>query len=315
MTSDLRATSYELRANYKILSKQSLGTDVKRLDIKAEEIARRIQPGQFVMVMPHERSEKIPLSVVDADPVRGSISLIFQEIGFTTKQLGAVQINDTIFNILGPLGVPLAMEKLGNVVCITTGAGATQILPICRAHKKIGNKVIGILGAKTKKNLMLEAQLRLTCHKILIATDDGSYIKRGLATDLLREVLKQEKINLVYAVGSVDMMEAVCAMTRERSIPSRVSLHPLILDGTGMCGSCRVKVAGETVLACVEGPEFDGHAVDFADLKVRMNAFVVKQDSEGKELEWYSQQSPLNRPRSESGIFQRLRSVFQKNRP
>ena len=301
--------------NFKILNKQSLGTDVKRLDIKAQEIARRIQPGQFVMVMPLEGSERIPLSVVDADAARGAISLIFQEIGFTTKQLGALQINDNIFNILGPLGVVPVIKKIGVVVCITTGMGTTQILPICRAHKKIGNKVIGLIGAKTKKNLVLESQLRLTCHKILIATNDGSYIKRGLATDLLRDLLKQEKIDLVHAVGSVEMMEAVCAMTREKNIPTRVSLHPVMVDGTGMCGSCRVKVAGETVLACVEGPEFDGHAVDFEDLKVRMNAFDVKKDAQGKELSWFlSPKFQPSRLKNGSEIFQRLLSGFQKNR-
>ena len=301
--------------SFKILSKQSFGSEVKRLDIKAEEIARRIQPGQFVMVMPSERSEKIPLSVVDADSSRGSISLIFQEIGFTTKQLGALHINDVIFNILGPLGVPSPVGKIGNVVCITTGAGATQLLPICRAHKKIGNKVIGIVGAKTKKNLMLEAQLRLTCHKILIATNDGSYIKRGLATDLLREVLKQEKVDLVYAVGSVDMMEAVCAMTKEKNIPTRAILHPVMLDGTGLCGSCRVQVAGQTVLACVDGPEFDGHQIDFADLKIRANAFTINKDSDGKESAWFHPKSQPSRPISVSEILAKFPWGFQKSRP
>lgn len=300
---------------FKVLNKQSFGADVKRLDVKAEEIARWIQPGQFVMVTPTERSERIPLSVVDADAARGTISLIFQEIGFTTKQLGALQINDNIFNILGPLGVPPFLEKVGVVVCITTGMGTTHLLPICRAHKKIGNKVIGLIGAKTKKNLVLESQLRLTCHNILIATNDGSYIKRGLATDLLRDLLKQEKVHLVHAVGSVDLMEAVCTMTKERNIPTRVSLHPVMVDGTGMCGSCRVKVAGKTVLACVEGPEFDGHAVDFEDLKIRMNAFSIKKDKEGKESSWFSSPKfPPSRPRNEFGIFQKWRWVFPKNR-
>lgn len=300
---------------FKILNKQSLGADVKRLDVKAEEIARRIQPGQFVMVTPAERSERIPLSVVDVDATRGTISLIFQEVGFTTKQLGALQINENVFNILGPLGVPPSIEKVGIIVCITTGMGAAQILPICRAHKKIGNKVIGIIGAKTKKNLVLESQLRLTCHKILIATNDGSYIKRGLATDLLRDLLKQETIHLVHAVGAVDLMEAVCTMTKERNIPTRVSLHPVMVDGTGMCGSCRVKVAGKTVLACVEGPEFDGHAVDFQDLRIRMKAFSVKKDEDGKELSWFNQTLPPSRLRSGPGIFQKFLWALPKSRP
>ena len=306
--------SYELRTNFKILNKQMLGEGVKRLDIKADELSRRIQPGQFVAVMPTERSEPIPLSVVDADPLRGSISLVFQEVGFTTKQLGALQINETIFNISGPLGKPSDISKVGNVVCITTGAGAAHLLPICRAHKKMGNKVIGIIGAKTKKNLMLESQLRLSCHKILIATNDGSYIKRGLATDLLKEVLTKEKIDLIYAVGSVDMMEAVCGIARAKNIPVRVSVHPLMMDCAGICGSCRVLVGGKTLLSCVDGPEFDGHMVDFEVLRIRMNAFVVKPGSEGKELEWYSQQSQLNRPRSEFGILTKFLSGFQKSK-
>lgn len=303
----------DLKTNFKVLNKQSLSPDVRRLDVFAPEIARRIEPGQFVVVIPQERSERIPLCVVDSDSMKGSISLVFQEIGFSTRQLGALQINDVIFDILGPLGFPSRIEKTGNVVCISTGIGITQMLPICRAHKKAGSKVIGIMGAKTKRELMLEAQLRLTCQKILIATNDGSYIRRALATDLLKEILKKETVDLVYATGSVDMMEAVCAITQEKNIPTRVSLRPLILDATGLCGSCRVKVGGRTVLACVEGTEFDGHAVDFKDLKIRMNAIEVKKDAQGNEIPWFHPKSQPSRQISASEILTKFRRVFQKN--
>jgi len=257
---------------FKITNKQTLAPDIKRLDILAEEIARRLQPGQFVMVTPTETTQGIPLTVVECDPQRETISLIFQETGLSTRALGALQINQRVFNILGPLGTPSAIAKVGTVACVATGIGTTQILPICRAHKKIGNKVIGIIGAKTKKLLTLETQMRLSCHKLLIATNDGSYLKRGLATDLLQELLRTEKLNLVYAVGSVDLMQAVVAMTQAQEIPSRVSLQPVMRDGVGICGSCRVKIDGRSILSCVEGPEFDGHRVDFADLNIRMES-------------------------------------------
>ena len=203
------------------------------------------------------------------------------------------------------------IEKTGTIVCVATGIGTTQILPICRAHRKIGNKVIGLIGAKTKKLLMLEAQMRLSCHKLLIATDDGSYIKRGLATDPLRELLHQEKIHLVYAVGSVDMMQAVAAMTQEREIPTRVSLQPVMVDATGICGSCRVKVGGRIVLACVEGPEFDGHRVDFHDLKIRTDAFGAGKN---KDRTWFNRKSIPYPLKNASGVFRKFLAGILKSR-
>ncbi len=297
---------------FKIIHKQTLAPDIKRLDVLAGEISRRSRPGQFVMVTPTEITQGIPLTIVDADCNRGIISLIFQETGFSTKALGQLQINHCVFNILGPLGIPAVIEKTGTVVCVATGIGTTQILPICRAHRKIGNKVIGLIGAKTKKLLMLEAQMRLSCHKLLIATDDGSYIKRGLATDLLRELLHQEKIHLVYAVGSVDMMQAVAMMTQERQIPTRVSLQPVMIDSVGICGSCRVKVGGRTVLACVEGPEFDGHRVDFDDLKIRTDAFSIGKN---KDRAWFNRKSMPYPLRNASGAFRKFLAGILKSRP
>ncbi len=288
---------------FNIINKQILAEDIKRIDIIAPEIARRALPGQFVIAMPNEDSERIPLSIIESDVLKGTISLIFQELGETTRLLGNKQINDEIAALLGPLGVPVKMSKVGLVVCIANGVGTAQILPICRANKKAGNKVTGIIGAKSKRSLMLEPQMRLTCDKLLIATNDGSYERKGLATDLLREMLNTKEVQRVYAMGSVDMMETVTAMTKVKQIPTLVSLNPMMYDGTGMCGSCRVKVKGEIVLACVDGPVFNGHDIDFQDLRIRMNAY-------GDLKECYSQKS--SQPKEEAKIFSRFLSGILK---
>ncbi len=258
---------------FKIINKQILAPDVKRVDILAPSIAQRIQTGQFVSVCPQEADERIPLSVIEADKEKGIISLIFQEVGYTTTKLGALLINESIFSILGPLGRPATIENKGTVVCIATGIGTAQLLPICRALKKAGNKVIGMIGAKTKRMIMLEAQMRLSCQKIFITTNDGSYERKGLATDVLKEFIDRQEVGLVYAIGSADMMQAVCLLTRPKNIKTFVCVNPIMVDCMGMCGSCRVKVGGRVVLACLDGPEFDGHKVDFDFLNIRMNAF------------------------------------------
>lgn len=280
---------------FTIVHKQILGPDLKRMDVMAPNIAMKIRPGQFVSLCPEEGMERIPLSVVDHDAVKGTITLIFQEVGATTKRLGEMPINDSIFSILGPLGQPAKIEKKGVVVCVTTGVGTAQILPICRAFKKAGNKVIGIVGAKTKKSLMVESQMRIACDKLFIATNDGSYEKRGLATDILKKILNEQNVDLVYAIGSTDMMQTVCQLTQSKSIETRVYLNPIMVDCMGMCGSCRVKVDGEVVLACTKGPEFDGHKVDFNDFQIRRNAF--------KEIEWVNRSVVTNQKRSEPAIL------------
>ena len=286
---------------FKVLNKQLLAQDTKRMDILAPSVARKIKTGQFVSVSPQEGDERIPLSVVEADGLKGTLSLIFQEVGFTTTKLGSMAINDPIFSILGPLGNPAQIEKKGTVVCIATGIGTAQILPICRALKNAGNKVIGVIGAKKKKELILEAQMRLSCQQLFITTNDGSYERRGLATDIVKTFLQQQKIDLVYAIGSVDMLQAVCQMTKEKNIPTRVVLNPMMVDCMGMCGSCRVQVGGEIVLACIEGPEFDGQKIDFEDLQIRMNAYE-------ESALWGNQPLQHNQNPSESKILTRFLS-------
>ncbi|VAX35196.1 NADH-dependent reduced ferredoxin:NADP+ oxidoreductase subunit A [hydrothermal vent metagenome] len=263
--------------SFKVLNKQILSEHIKRLDILAPEVAGCVEPGQFVSVCPEEGDERIPLSVIDADTAKGTIALIFQEVGYTTRKLGGISIGEAVFSILGPLGIPAKIDKGKAVICVATGMGVAKVLPICRAFKKQGNKTIGIVGASKKRTLMLEPQMRLACDKVFITTEDGSYERKGLATDVLKEIVEkyndQERELIVCAIGSAEMMEEVCRFTKEHKIKTRVHLNPVMVDCMGMCGSCRVKVGGKIVLACVDGPEFNGHKVDFQDFKIRMKAF------------------------------------------
>lgn len=286
---------------FKVLNKISLAADLKRMDILAPAIAQKAKPGQFVSVCPEEDDERIPLSIIEADPTRGSITLIFHERGPTTVKLGQIPVDADIFSILGPLGIPATIEKKGVVVCIATGVGIPQILPIARSFKKAGNNVIGIIGAKTKRALMVEPQLRLLCNKIFVTTNDGSYEKRGNATDILKQILDKQEVHQVYAIGSVEMMRAVCEMTSVKNIKTLVHLNPLMIDCLGMCGSCRVKIGDREVLACVEGPEFNGHEVDFEDFSIRMNAAE-------KEPLWNSQKLKPVSSKKEDGAFKRFLS-------
>lgn len=290
---------------FEILNKQLVADNVKRLDIYAPNIAKKFLPGQFISVVPEEGDERIPLAVVDTDQVKGTISVIFHEVGQTTGKLGTLPINESIFSILGPLGVPSQITQRGNVICIATGIGIAKILPICRACRDQGNKVIGIIGAASKKDLLLEPQMRLICDKIFISTEDGSYERKGLATDVFEKVIEEKEIGFVYAIGSVEMMKKVSLMTKKLKIPTAVQLNPIMVDCMGMCGSCRVKVGGKTVFACIEGPEFDAHKVDFDDFKLRKKAIEECDQCRNQKLQ------PKSR-KNESGILTKWLSGFRK---
>ena len=289
-----------IKGMFLILHKQTLAPDVKRLDILAPAIARKFRPGQFVSVCPEEGGERIPLTIIDADGQKGSIALIFREVGETTRKLGAFSIKESVFSILGPLGAASCIEKKGEVVCLATGVGIAQMLPLCRALKSAGNKITGIIGAKTRQDLILDTQMRLSCDKFYTAVEDGAYERRK-ATDVFLKIIQERTINCVYAVGSVEMMKEVCHLTKTKGIATRVILNSMMVDCLGMCGSCRVTVAGRCVLACIDGPEFDGHQVDFQDLMVRMKAY--------KEAEqWHSPKLPYSQKKSESGILTKFLS-------
>ena len=290
---------------FKVVNKQLLNQNIKRLDIAAPQIAKEFLPGQFVMVTPFAESHPIPLTIAEVDERKGTISLIIHEVGETTRQLGSFSINQDIHLIQGPLGVPAIVRKFGFVVCVAHGIGAAQMLPICRALKKVGNKVIGILGAKTKRALMFESQMRIVCDEIYVTTNDGSYERRGLASEFLRTLLNKQPVDCVYAAGSVEMMEAATRMAKEKNIPIFVTLNPMMLDAYGLSGSCRVKVGGEIRLASIDGPNFDGHLVDFDYLSVRMNAF--------KEMDaWGNLKQPNNPKSEESKTFPKFLSGILK---
>lgn len=270
----------------KIISKTVLTKDTDKIIVEAPLVAAKAQAGQFVVLVINESGERFPLTLAGWDKDKGTISLIFQKIGHSTKKLGALAVGDSIEHILGPLGHPTEVKNYGTVVCIGGGVGIAEILPVSKALKSAGNNVIGILGARSKDLLILEQEMKEFCNELFVATDDGSYGTKGLVTDILKGLIDvAEKSThtiypgLVYAIGPVPMMKAVSELTRGFNIKTIVSLNPIMVDGTGMCASCRCTVNGRTAYGCVDGPDFDGHSVDFDELSKRLKLF---RDQENK---------------------------------
>lgn len=240
----------------------------------APKIAAKAKAGQFVVLRVHDKGERIPLTIVDADAGRGLITLIFQEVGKTTKLLGRKQEGDHILDLVGPLGKPVVAERFGTAACIGGGVGIAEAYPVAKALKAAGNYIISMIGAKSKELLILEEEMRSASHELKVATDDGSYGKCGFVTGLLADLLKSgAKIDLVIAIGPVPMMKAACKVTKPYNIKTIVSLSPIMIDATGMCGVCRVSIGGQIRFACVHGPKFDGHLVDFDELSKRMSFY------------------------------------------
>ncbi len=260
---------------FKIVRREELseGTVVLN-EIEAPQIAKKALPGQFVILKSGEDGERIPLTMADTDKEKGTITIIYMVVGKSTELFKTLQVGDGYEDVIGPLGKPTHLEKVGKVVCVGGGTGVAVLHPITRALKQIGNDVTCIIGARNKGLLMLEDQMREASHDLRICTDDGSYGHHGFVTDVLADVLAGGDIKEVVAIGPVPMMKAVSNMTREYNVPTLVSLNPIMVDGTGMCGGCRVSVGGETKFACVDGPEFDGHLVDFDELNLRLRAYL-----------------------------------------
>jgi len=259
-------------AMFKILATQWLGTDVKRFEIDAPRIAAKQQAGQFVIVRVHDHGERIPLTIADSDPEAGTITLVVQGIGKTTRMLNALEAGQCLLDVVGPLGNPSEIRKFGTVVVVGGGVGTAIAWPVARALKQAGNRVLTILGARPKQLHILESELRAVSEQLFIMTEDGSYGDRGLVTDKLQELLDDgERIDLVLAIGPIPMMRGLAEVTRPRGIATTVSLNSIMVDGTGMCGGCRVLVGGKARFACVDGPEFDAHQVDF-DVLAQRNA-------------------------------------------
>jgi ferredoxin--NADP+ reductase len=267
---------------FDLLTKHLIAPNVWRYSIRAPEIAVKRQAGHFVILRPAANSERIPLTIVASDPAAGTLDIIFQVVGATTRELAALPEGGAIHDIAGPLGHPTHIEKFGTAVMVGGGVGIAPLLPIAQAFKQKGNRVITILGGRSQDFLILENDLKPVSDELFIATDDGSRGQKGLVTDVLKTIISKEKIDIIVAIGPVVMMKAVAELTRPQGIKTMVSLNPLMIDGTGMCGVCRCKVAGKTKFACVDGPEFDGHQVDFDSLKRRLSMF---KDEEKKRME------------------------------
>jgi len=261
---------------YRILSKEALAPSVHRLDILAPEVARKAQPGQFVIIMVDEKGERIPLSIADWDTRKGSISVVVNEVGQTTGKLARLKEGDSLAHFVGPLGRPAEISKLGNVVCVAIGYGMMTMAPIARALRKKGNRVRSIISAPTETDLFGVKRLERVSDELLVTTTDGSYGEPGWVIEPLRHFLEgDEPVNQVFVIGSVCMMKLVSAVTREFGVKTVVSLTPIMVDGTGMCGACRVSVGGVTRFACVDGPEFDGHEVDWNLVMMRRCTYPV----------------------------------------
>ena len=268
-----------------ILSKETLAPDVVRFWVDAPHIASKRKPGQFVIVRLDEDGERVPLTIADADTSRGAISLIVQGVGKSTRALNSKTPGESILDVAGPLGLPTHIEPNASVCCIGGGIGTAVVYPIAAGIKAQGGRVVAIIGARTKDLVILEDDMRRVADECLVTTDDGSYGMHGLVTDALKQLLARDyRFDEVVAVGPLPMMRAVVETTRPIKLKTIVSLNPIMIDGTGMCGGCRVTVGGETRFVCVDGPEFDGHQVDFAEMAARLRAY---RDQEAVALEIY----------------------------
>ena len=260
---------------YKIVTKRELVPHTNLFEFSANEIAAKTKPGQFIILRVDERGERIPLTVADADVRKGTITVVCHEVGKTTKKLGKLEGGDCILDLLGPLGKPAEIEKFGTVICVGGGVMVAPLHFQVKAFHETSNKVIGVIGARTENQLIFEKEMREVCDELYVATDDGTKGHKGL--DFLKELLKEKKIDRVIAMGPIVTLKTVSELTRLYSIPTIVNLIPIMVDGMGMCGACRVTVSGKTMFACVDGPDFDGHQVDFEELMTRLKIYAPQE--------------------------------------
>jgi ferredoxin--NADP+ reductase len=263
---------------FKIVRREEIaGGTVILNEIEAPLIAKKTRPGQFVILKAYEEGERIPLTMADTDPEKGTITIIYMVVGKSTEIFKDLKVGDSFQDVIGPLGKPTHLEKVGKVICVGGGTGIAVLHPITRGLKEVGNDVTCIIGARNQGLLILEEQMKAASHDLRICTDDGSYGHHGFVTDVMKEILEEGDVKLVVAIGPVPMMKAVSNITKEFNVSTLVSLNPVMVDGTGMCGCCRVTVGGKTEFACVDGPEFDGHQVDFDELILRLRSYEEEE--------------------------------------
>ncbi|MBP5560783.1 MAG: sulfide/dihydroorotate dehydrogenase-like FAD/NAD-binding protein [Muribaculaceae bacterium] len=254
----------------KIVSKEFFSENVAKLVVEAPLIARARRAGHFVIVRCGEKGERIPLTIADADPAAGTITLVVQGVGESTRKINALNPGEFLTDVVGPLGQATRIERYGTVLCCGGGVGVAPLLPIIRAMKEAGNRVVSVLAGRSKDLIILEDEVRASSDDVIIMTDDGSYGKQGLVTVGVEDVIKREKVDKVVTIGPAIMMKFVSLLTKKYEIPTEASLNAIMVDGTGMCGACRVTVGGKTRFVCVEGPEFDAHEIDFDELLMRL---------------------------------------------
>lgn len=276
---------------HKIMSAKFIAPNIKRIEISAPKIAEKRKAGQFVIIRINDHGERIPLTIADSDKEKGTITIIVQGIGKTTKELNSLESSDFIADVVGPLGKPSHIENFGTAISIGGGVGTAIAYPTAVALKQAGNHTISIIGGRTKEFVILEKEMKEICDEVFITTDDGSYGKHGFVTDQLKELIDQRKIDFVLAIGPIPMMRAVAEVTKEKNIPTVVSLNPVMVDGTGMCGGCRAMVDGKTVFVCVDGPEFDAHKVDFETLGRRNRTYLMQESNALKKYECESEKA------------------------
>ncbi len=277
--------TFELQIMNKIVAKEHFSEKVFKLEIEAPLIAKARKAGHFVIVRVGEKGERMPLTIAGADTVKGTITLVVQEVGLSSTRLCNLQVGDYITDVVGPLGQATHIENYGTVVCAGGGVGVAPMLPIIQALKAAGNRVISVLAGRTKELIILEEEVRKSSDEVIIMTDDGSYGNKGLVTEGVESIIKREKVDKCFAIGPAIMMKFVCLLTKKYNIPTDVSLNTIMVDGTGMCGACRITVGGKTKFVCVDGPEFDGHQVDFDEMLKRMGAFKPIEREEMHKLE------------------------------
>lgn len=265
----------------KIVHKERFSEKVVRLDVEAPLIARSRRPGNFVIIKIDDKGERIPLTIASADEDKGTITLVVQAVGHSSARLCEMNEGEYISHVVGPLGRPTDIRKYGTVVCAAGGVGTAPMLPIIEAMHKAGNKVISVLAARTKNLIILEDQIREYSDEVVIMTDDGSYGEKGLITNGIEKIINREKVDLCVTIGPAIMMKFVSLLTKKYEVPTIASLNTIMVDGTGMCGACRVSVGGETKFVCVDGPEFDAHQVDFDQMMTRLGAY---RDIEAEEM-------------------------------
>ena len=267
---------------YKILSKKEICPNQYEITIDAPYVVRNAQAGQFIIFRADKNGERVPLTLADVNKDKGEITLVFMAVGYSTKKLAALNVGDEIADIVGPLGRPTHIKKYGTVVCLAGGYGAAPCYLIAKALKEAGNKVYMVMGARNKDLIFWQDKMKNACTELFITTDDGSLGEKGFVTGVLDRIIKQEKVDYVIAVGPMPMMRAVADLTRDKGIYTEASMNPIMVDGTGMCGACRVTVGGEVKFACVDGPDFDAHKIDFDEV---INRTRIYKDQEKKRSE------------------------------